>query len=134
MKISKIPPLFLPPLIMKNFSFPRISLSSKIQSPSFTKGGMRYENCTSYLKTIKKHLLFLKLISTERLSILHFDLHCNKRDEMSSLIYNRRPPPLSFLSYLYGVVKPTLNWSERNESSSFVSEIRKISTVLSSVY
>ena len=54
---------------------------------------------------------------------------------MSFLIYNRKPPPLSFLSYLYKVAKPTnLNWAQRNESSSFVSEIRKMSTFLSSIY
>ena len=83
----------------------------------------------------ENHFLFLKLISTERLSILHCDLHCNKSDGMSSLIYNRRQPRLLFLSYLYGVVKPSiLNWAEGNESSSFVSEIRKILTFLSSIY
>ena len=62
------------------------------------------------------------------------DFHCNTHDGMYSLIYNRRPPPLLFLPYLYGVVKPILNWVEGNESSSFVSEIRKISKFLSSIY
>ena len=83
----------------------------------------------------KNHFLFFELISTERLFTLHWDLDFNKRDGMSSLIYNRKPPPLSFLSYLYGVMKPSiLNWAERNESSSFVSEIRKVSVFLSSIY
>ena len=60
-------------------------------------------------KQFKNHFLFLKLNSKERLSVLHCDLHCNKRDGMSSLIYYRRPPPLSFLWYLYGEVKAILN-------------------------
>ena len=81
----------------------------------------------------KNHFLFFKLISTKKLSILHWDFGCNKRDGMSSLICNRRPPPLSFLSYLYGMVKPILNWAEGNKSS-FVSEIRKMSMFFSSIY
>ena len=49
----------------------------------------------------KNHFLFFKLIWTERFSILHWDLDCNKRDGMASLIHNRRPPLLSFYhSYL----------------------------------
>ena len=48
----------------------------------------------------KNHFLFFKLIWTERFSILHWDLDCNKRDGMASLIHNRRPPLLSFLSLL----------------------------------
>ena len=97
-----------------------------------TQGALKlnfYEDSTSILKN---HFLFLKLIvSAERIPILHCDLHCNNRDRMSSLIYNRRP--LTFLSYLYGVVKPILNRTEGNKSSSFVSEIRKMSTFLSSI-
>ena len=120
-----------------------------------------------FYEQFKNHFLFLKLISTERLSILHCDLHCHKHDGMSSLIYNRRPRPLSFLlypvgtgrklnvyktlrrrpghllnllctfnlrrlstgrgGYLCGVLKPSiLNWAKVNESSSFVSKIRKM--------
>ena len=83
----------------------------------------------------KNRFVFLKLISTEGLSILHWDLHYNKRDGTSSLICNRRPPPLAFLSYLYGLVKASnLNWTKRNESSSFTSEIRKMLTFLSRIY
>ena len=59
-------------------------------------------------KQYKNFSLFLKLISTKILSILHCDLHSNKHDWMSSLIYNGRPHPLSFLSYLYGVVEPSI--------------------------
>ena len=92
-----------------------------------------YEDCTSNLKTAL--FFWSQLISTEGLSILHWDLHCNKRDGTSSLIYNRRPPPLSFLSYLYGLVKPSnLNWTKGIESSSFASEIRKMLTFLSRIY
>ena len=66
--------------------------------------------------------------------MLHCNLHCNKRDGISSLIYNSGPPPLSFLSHLYGVVKPILNWAEVKKSSSFVPQMRKMSTFLSSIY
>ena len=86
------------------------------------------------VQAIKNHFLLLKLISPERLSTLHCNLHCNKRDGISSLIYNSGPPPLSFLSHLYGVVKPILNWAEGKKSSSFVPEMRKMSTFLSSIY
>ena len=97
-----------------------------------TQGALKlnfYEDCTSILKTT----FWSSQRSAERIPILHCDLHCNNRDGMSSLIYNKRPPPLTFLSYLYGVVKPILNWTEGNKSSSFVSEIRKMSTFLSSI-
>ena len=81
----------------------------------------------------KNHFPFLKLISTERLSMLQWDLDCNKRDGVSSLIYNRRPAPLSFLSYLCGVVKPSiLNWAKGH--STFVLEIREMSIFFSSIY
>ena len=76
------------------------------------------------VEQIKNHFSFVKLISTARLSILHCDLYCNKRD----IMYKRRTPIFPFLSYLYGVVRPSIsNLVTGNELSSFVSEVRKMS-------
>ena len=67
-----------------------------------------------------KHLFFLKLNVTERVSMLHFDLLIINLDCISSRMYRRSPPPFPFLSYLYGTVKPFIwNWAVGKESSSF---------------
>ena len=54
-KNSSFPPLFLPPLILKNFSSPQILLSSKIQLPSFTMGRSRYVYVTAKLQIVEPH-------------------------------------------------------------------------------
>ena len=94
-----------------------------------------FEFLWGFYEQFKNPFLLFKLISTERLPVLRWDLDSNKSDGMSSLMYNRRSPPLSFLLCVYGVVKfSILNWAKGNESSSFVSEIRKMSMLLSSIY
>ena len=83
----------------------------------------------------RNHFLFLKLTATERVSMLHFDLLINNLDCISSRMYRRSPPPFPFLSYLYGTLKPFIwNWAVGKESSSFVSDIRSKSILLSIMY
>ena len=84
---------------------------------------------------LRGHFLFLKLTSTERVSMLHFDLLINNLDFISSRMYRRSPPPFPFLSYLYETLKPFIwNWAEGKESSSFVSDIRSKLILLSIMY
>ena len=83
----------------------------------------------------RNHFLFLKLTATKRISMLHFYLLINNLDCISSRMYRRSPPPFSFLSYLYGTLKPVIwNWAIENESSSFVLDIRSKSILLSIMY
>ena len=59
------------------------------------------------------HFLFLKLISTDMVSMLHVEPLLRSLDGMSSRKYNKSPPPFEFLSNLYGVQNPfNLNWAE----------------------
>ena len=83
----------------------------------------------------RNHFLFLKLTATERVSMLHFDLLINNLDCISLRIYRRSPPSFLFLSYLYGTLKPFIwNWAVGKDSSSFVSDIRSKSILLSIMY
>ena len=81
----------------------------------------------------RNHFLFLKLTTTERVSLLVSMLllliHISLR------MYRRSPLRFPFLSYLYGTLKPFIwNWAVRKESSSFVSDIRSTSILLSIMY
>ena len=50
-------------------------------------------------------------------------------------MYRRSPPPFPFLPYLYGTLKAFIsNWTVGKESSSFVSDIRCKSILLSIMY
>ena len=74
------------------------------------------------MKIIKSHFLFLRLISTKRVSISQLELYIRILDGISSVIHNRSPPPLE-----------TGNWDVGNESSSLVSEIKNMFMLLSMV-
>ena len=65
-------------------------------------------------------------------SMLHVEPLFRNLDGISSRKYDKSPPPFEFLSYLYGVQNPfNLNWTEKNESSSLVSEISNMSILVS---
>ena len=77
----------------------------------------------------------IKTKLSKLLLLLHFDLLINNLDFISSRMYRRSPLPFPFLSYLYGTLKPFIwNWAEGKESSSFVSDIRSKSILLSIMY
>ena len=64
--------------------------------------------------------------------MLHVEPLPRNRDGISSRKYDKNPPPFEFLSNLYGVQNPfNLNWAERNESLSLVSEISNMSIFVS---
>ena len=90
-------------------------------------------NYKGLYKQFRNYSLFLKLTATERVSMLHFDLLINNLDCISSRMYRRSPPPFPSLSY--GTLKPFIwNWAVGKESSSFVSDIRSKSILLSIMY
>ena len=67
--------------------------------------------------------------------MLDFDLLINNSDCISPQMYRRGPSTFLFLSYLYGTLKPFIwNWAVGKESSSFVSDIRSKSILLSIMY
>ena len=80
------------------------------------------------------HFLFLKLISTDMVSMLRVEPLFRNLDGISSWKYNKSTPPFEFLSNLYEVQNPlNLNWVEENESSSLVSEICNIPSNVSNL-
>ena len=71
------------------------------------------------------NFLSLKLIPTERVSVLDFNLGIKILDDTSSRKNKRSPPPLPLWSCLHGALKPLIkNQTVGNESSIFVSEMR----------
>ena len=65
-------------------------------------------------------------------SVVHVEPLFRNLDRISSRKYNKIPPPLEFLSNLYGVQNPfNLNWAEENESFSLVPEISNMSILVS---
>ena len=64
-------------------------------------------------------------------SMLHVEPLFRNLDGMSLRKYNKSPPPIEFLSNLYGVQNPfNLNRAEENKSSSLVSEISNMSILV----
>ena len=67
--------------------------------------------------------------------MLHFDLLINNLGCISSWMYRRSPPPFPFVLHLYETLKSFIwNWAVGKESSSFVSDIRSKSILLSIMY
>ena len=122
-------PTLKSPTTMK---FSQVLLCSKWRNLSIQNDSklIFHKDCTS---NFTASLFFCNQSQLKKVSTLHHCLHCNKCEEISSLIQKTGSQPLLFLPYLYGVVKPILNWTITTESSSFISEIRSMSTFFSSI-
>ena len=86
------------------------------------------------IRTTQKPFLFpyVNFSKKASLSTLSGNLWTvSEREDMSSLIKRRSPPPIEQRSNLYGFENPTnKNWVVVKESSSFVSYTSKTSTLL----
>ena len=112
--------------------FSQVLLCSKWRNLSIQNDSklIFHKDCTS---NFTASLFFCNRSQLKKVFTLYHCLHCNKCEEISSLIQKTGSQPLLFLPYLYRVVKSILNWTITTESSSFISEIRSMSTFFSSI-